>query len=318
VIPPLPYLAPWYRVATADDQVVLEYGQRIVSITGRAGAVLIPVLLPLLDGTRTLDEIVELLGRPVRPAIEAALERLTEHHLLLGGPPLSDDVPAPLSATAELLAAERSGELTPSEVAASLGSSSVAVVGGGPAAAEVTRLLGQSGVRVRRDEMFSGGADLVVCVPDPAELPALPVWNGRALASRQPWLQVLPFDGRYASVGPLYLPDETCCFECFRLRRFANLDAVDELELLDDVQATYPVSPSLQALVGGIATTVALRWLVLRDHHAPAAYYAVELGQMLGVRSHHVHRVPRCPACSGLAEVAAPLPWHLEQAAVGC
>jgi bacteriocin biosynthesis cyclodehydratase domain-containing protein len=317
VTPSRPYLAPWYRLATAADQVVLEYGQRIVCLTGRAGAVLMPVLLPLLDGTRTLDEIVEVLGRPVRPAIEAALERLAEHDLLLDGLPLTDDVPLPVSATSELLASQRPGELAPRDVAASLGASSVAVVGSGATAVEVRRQLAQSGVRVRRDERLSAGADLVVCVPAPAQLPVLADWNRQALALRQAWLQVLPFDGRYASVGPLYLPDETCCFECFRLRRLANLGAVEELELLEDVPANYPASPSLQALVAGIATTLALQWLVLRDHHAPSAYYAVELGHVLGVRLHHVHRVPRCPACSGLTEVAAPLPWHKEHAVVG-
>jgi bacteriocin biosynthesis cyclodehydratase domain-containing protein len=317
LIPGLPYLAPWYRIATTDDEVVLEYGQRIICLAGRAGAVLVPVLLPLLDGTRTLDEIVEVLGEPARPAIEAALERLDEYDLLVDGPPLPADVPAPQSATAELLASLRPGEVTLGKAVASLCSLTVAVVGGGPAAAEVGRLLRQCGIHVRRDDAISAGADLVVCSPSPAQLPALGDWNRQALASGQPWLQVLPFDGRYASIGPLYLPDETCCFECFRLRRLANLDAGDELAVLEAVPAPYPVAPSLQALVAGIATTLALEWLVLRDHHAPSAFYAIELGQGLSMSLHHVHRVPRCNACSGLADVAAPLPWHKEHRTVG-
>jgi len=317
VIPVLPYLAPWYRVATADDEVVLEYGQRIICLAGRAGTTLMPVLLPLLDGTRTLDEVVEVLGEPARPAIEAALERLDEYHLLLEGPPLSEDAPAPLAATAELLASMRSGEIALREVATCLGSRSVAVVGNGPTAVEVGRLLRQSGVQIRRETAISAGADLVVCAPAPAQLPSLRDWNGQALAAGQPWLQVLPFDGRYASIGPLYLPEETCCFECFRLRRLANLDAGDELALLEAVPAACPETPPLQALVAGMAATLALQWLVLRDHHVPSAFYAIELGPVLAVSLHHVHRVPRCPACSGVADTAAPLPWHKEHAAVG-
>ena len=317
MIPAFPYLAPWYRIATADDEVVLEYGQRIICLAGRAGAVLMPVLLPLLDGTRTLDQIVEVLGEPARPAIEAALERLDEHDLLLDGPPLPSDVPAPLSATAELLASLRPGEKTPREAAATLASRCVAVVGSGPAAAEVARLLRQSGIAVRREGTISADADLFVCAPAPAELPALGAWNSQALASAQPWLQVLPFDGRYASVGPLYLPGETCCLECFRLRRLANLDAGDELALLEAAPGAYPAAPALQGLVAGIATTLTLQWLVLGDHHVPSAFYAIELGPVLGVSLHHVHRVPRCPACSGLADVAPPLPWYKEHAAVG-
>jgi bacteriocin biosynthesis cyclodehydratase domain-containing protein len=147
-------------------------------------------------------------------------------------------------------------------------------------------------------------------------LPALGDWNGQALAIGQPWLQVLPFDGRYASVGPLYVPDETCCFECFRLRRAANLDAGDELALLEATPAAYQAAPAVQALLAGIAATLALDWLVLRNNFVPLAFYAVALGPVLDVSMHHVHRVPRCPACSGLADVAAPLPWHKEHAAL--
>ena len=314
MIPAFPYLAPWYRIAMAEDEVVLEYGQRLVCFAGRAGAVLMPVLLPLLDGTHTLDEIVEVLGTPARPAIEAALERLDDHDLLLDGPPLSDDIPAPLSTTAEFLVALRPGEVALEGAAAALRSRSVAVVGSGPAAVEVARLLGLSGVCVRREASIPSGIDLAVCAPAPAQLPTLGEWNAQALASGQPWLQVLPFDGRYASVGPLYLPGETCCFECFRLRRLANLDVGDELALLEAAPAAYPAPPALQALVAGTAVTLALEWLVLHDHHVPSAFYAVELGQVLGLSLHHVYRVPRCPACSGLADVSAPLPWHKEHA----
>jgi bacteriocin biosynthesis cyclodehydratase domain-containing protein len=317
VTPAFPYLAPWYRIATTDEEVVLEYGQRIICLAGRAGAVLMPILLPLLDGTRTFDEIVEVLGEPARPAIEAALERLDELHLLLEGPPLSDDVPVPLAATAELVASMRPGELTPDAVAVSLGSWSVAVAGSGQGAAEVARLLRQGGVRVGREDSISSRADLVVCVPSPAELPRLDDWNEQALAAGQPWLQVLPFDGRYAAIGPLYLPDETCCYECFRRRRLANLDTGDELPLLEATPAAYPTAPAVQALTAGIATTLALGWLALRDQQVPSAFYAVELVPALGVSLHYVHRVPRCTACSGLAEVAAPLPWHKENTVVG-
>jgi bacteriocin biosynthesis cyclodehydratase domain-containing protein len=316
VIPTFPYLAPWYRVATTDDEVVLEYGQRIICLAGRAGVVLMPVLLPLLDGTRTLDEIVEVLGVPARPAIEAALERLAEYGLLLDGPPLPDDLPPPLSATAELLASLGPGRIALREAAASLGSRTVAVVGRGPAAVEVGRLLRRSGIQVRRDEAMPSDVDLVVCAPSPAQLPRLGDWNREALAAGQPWLQVLPFDGRYASVGPLYLPEETCCFECFRLRRLANLDAGDELVVVEAVPAAYPAAPAVQALVAGIGTTLVLEWLVLGAHHVPSAFYAVELGEVLSLTVHHVHRVPRCPACSGIADVAAPLPWHKEVRAV--
>ena len=113
-------------------------------------------------------------------------------------------------------------------------------------------------------------------------------------------------------MGPLYLPGDTCCHECFRLRRAANLGVPDELALLDRTPAAYPSAPALDAIAGGLAAELVLQWLVLRDHFAPAAFYALEPLPTLGLSVHHVHRVPRCRVCSGLDDVAAPLPWFKE------
>jgi bacteriocin biosynthesis cyclodehydratase domain-containing protein len=317
MIPALPYLAPWYRLVSGEDALLAEWGQRIVRFEGSAATRLLPALLPLLDGTRTLDEIAALLGEPVRPAIEQALRQLHEHDLLLPGPPAPDDLPPGVAATVLLLTSLASGNRAPAETAASLSSSTVSIVGDGTPGAEIGRLLRRSGTRVERSDAIVAGNDLVVCAPAPTELPRLGSWNEQALAAQQPWLQVLPFDGRYAAIGPLYLPGDTCCYECFRIRRAANLDAGDELALLDSTPAPYPDAPSLDAVVAGLATMLVLGWLLLADHYAPAAFYALDLFPVLALAVHYVHRVPRCRACSGLADVAAPLPWHKEIPVVG-
>ncbi len=311
-MPALPYLPPWYRVATGAGKVVLEHGQRIVCLEGRAADRLLPALLPLLDGMRTVDEIVCALGEPARPAVEHALGELAAYGLLMEGPPLSTELPAPVSGTAELLASLRPGGRPLAETAGAVAGCEVSVVGEGTAGVEAGRLLRSGGVEVVRGSAIAAGPDLTVCAPSAAELPRLRDWNAQALETRSPWLQVLPFDGRYASVGPLYLPGDTCCYECFQLRRAANLDSGDEFPLVAEAPASYPAAPALDAVLGGLAAVLALSWLVLGDHYVPAAFCAVELLPVLGVTVHHVHRVPRCPACSGLADVAPPLPWHKE------
>jgi bacteriocin biosynthesis cyclodehydratase domain-containing protein len=311
-VPALPYLPPWYRIARTPDKVVLEYGQRVVCLEGRAAERLLPALLPLLDGTRTVDEIARALGEPARPAVEHALAELAANGLLTEGPPLAAETPRPFAGTAALLASLRPGAPPPAEAAARVTGCSVALLGDGTAGIEAARLLRSSGVEVRRADAVGPGVDLSVCAPSGGELDCLSTWNEQALAARSPWLQVLPFDGRYASLGPLYLPGDTCCYECFRLRRAANLDAREELTLLDSLPASYPAAPALDAVVGGLAALLALGWLVLGDHYAPAAFYAFELVPVLGLDVHHVHRVPRCPACSGLEDIAPPLPWYKE------
>jgi bacteriocin biosynthesis cyclodehydratase domain-containing protein len=224
-------------------------------------------------------------------------------------------VPAPVAGAASLLAALQPGG-APGVTAGEIASRTVAVVGSGGAGVEAARLLRAAGAEVSRAETVVGGYDLVVCAAAPPELPLLAEWNDVALEIGAPWLQVLPFDGRYAAVGPLYLPGETCCRECFRRRRSAGSDASEELALLDSEPATYPTAPAVDALVGGLAAHLALSWLVLADHHSPAAFYAIELQPAVTVTMHHVHRVPRCPRCSGLVDVAPPLPWYKEMPGV--
>jgi bacteriocin biosynthesis cyclodehydratase domain-containing protein len=316
--PALPYLAPWYRIAVERGRVLLEYGQRIVCLEGGAAERLVPALLPLLDGSRELDEIVATLGEAARPAVENVLAQLAEQGLLLGGPPLDDSLPRPAAGLAALLAALRPGSETLGERAAQITACSVGVVGRGTAGLEVVRLLRLGGLEVERLSGIASGVDLVVCAAAPDELPQLREWNGQALEAAQPWLQILPFDGRYAAVGPLYLPGDTGCYECFRRRRAANLGALEEVELLEAVAAAYPAAPALDAVLGGLAAQVALHWLVLGDHYAPACFYALEPFPVFTLTSHHLHRVPRCEACSGLEDVAAPLPWYKEVPVAGC
>src|SRR5262249_25626155 len=157
------------------------------------------------------------LGCPAQPATEQALEELARHGLLIEGPPLPDEIPTPVSETTELLATLRPGSRPLADTGGAVASCSIGLVGEGTAGSEVARCLLASGVALERAEAIPPGVDLTVCAPSAAELPRLGEWNAQALEASLPWLQVLPFDGRYASIGPLYLPGETCCYECFRL-----------------------------------------------------------------------------------------------------
>ena len=87
-LPALPYLAPWYRLVRLPGKVVLEHGQRIVTLEGRAVSRLVPALLPLLDGTRTREQIAASRW-PALPeterlaALDAALALLGRQALLV-------------------------------------------------------------------------------------------------------------------------------------------------------------------------------------------------------------------------------------------
>ena len=73
-LPTRPLLKPWYRLSTSPGAAVLRYGSSVLEFEGSAAAEFLPHLLPLLDGTRTVDEIASCLGEPVRPAVDNALK----------------------------------------------------------------------------------------------------------------------------------------------------------------------------------------------------------------------------------------------------
>lgn len=298
--PERPLLAPWLRRTSSEGRLVLEYGDEIVVLGGAEAVALLEGLLPLLDGTRTAAEAAERLG--VRPrTVEAVVARLRAHGLVVSGPRVGE---------AALLCSALARGSHPRELEERLAAATVAVVGGSACARELVRLLAPVVGEVEPvDWEDASEADVAAAAPAPAELPRLAGWNETMLARRLPWLQVLPFNGRFAALGPLFVPGETCCEECFRRRRGAALGETRLLAELDRAPASYPEPQALGAALAGLAATLLLQWLATREGAAAGTLFALELDDGVRVDAHRVLRVPRCAACSRAVGVAPPLPW---------
>src|SRR5262249_59292684 len=130
-----PLLAPWYRAVGHGDRPLLEYAQSVVVLEGGAVRTLLPALLPLLDGTRTVGELAARLGPAVAPAIEAAVDLLRERGIVVDGP----DAPADLRDAARAAAAAYG--LSPATAADRLQKATVGVVGRGGSRLDLVRLL---------------------------------------------------------------------------------------------------------------------------------------------------------------------------------
>lgn len=299
-----PLLKPWYRLSVDGGRSVLRYAGSVLEFEGAAAERLLPHLLPLLDGTRTVDEVVSALGEGVRPAIEHALSLLRAHDLL------TDPVPAEAAEgarrCAELLAAvDAAGRAAPA-LADRLGAVEAHVLGGAPAAESVGRLLQLGGAGSVAGLSWHDpppASGLVVVVPGSDELPLLAGWNRSALDADVPWLQVLPFDGRYAAVGPVFVPGQTACHACYAVRRDSTI-----APLAEPAGGHHVGAAPLDAALAGLAAFVALRWLA-GDPVDAGTLVAVELAPDLRCTRHFVYRVPRCPACSPAATRPAPAPW---------
>ncbi len=304
-VPAFPWLRPWYRVAHTPDGVLLEHGRSTVSFGGAAATQLLPLLLPLLDGMHTVEEIVAAVGRAAGPAVENALALLSHHGLLTDGPPLGAEAPDRLPMVAAYLA--QATVDSPREVAGRLSAARVWIEGDRALALPLGRLLRRSGVALAGAE---GDATFVAVAAANAGNPALDARNAAALDAGSDWLPVGCFDGRTASIGPLIVPGETACYRCFLLRRDGSTACAAELASLRHLPSCAPVAPTLTALVAAMAADRILRWIGLRDPSLPGTVLTIELSPDLAVADELVLRVPRCPACSGLAGVGQPVPWH--------
>jgi bacteriocin biosynthesis cyclodehydratase domain-containing protein len=315
-IPAMPRLRPWFKIAKGDEgQLIMHYADVAVVMRGKAIDTLFPVLMPLLDGTRTIEQIVEQLGPAIEPVTRGVLQQFTDSGVLLSGPDLSGTAHAGAAATVNFLAATLPGDDSLPCDLAKLQRLRVTIAGSSSLSAHVAGLLQASGVGTVHGVSLAQAladppeSDLAIVTPDGRELPELPAWNLCALDARRRWMQVLPFDGRFAAIGPVYVPGETCCYECFLLRRESNVGYPDEFRALQDVASTDLTAPALDAAVAGIATVFALRWLLREDAALPGRFFAFEAGAEFGFAPHHVFRVPRCPACSLVTRIASPSPW---------
>jgi bacteriocin biosynthesis cyclodehydratase domain-containing protein len=300
-----PLLKPWYRLSVESGRSVLRYAGSILEFEGAAAERLVPHLLPLLDGTRTVDGVVAELGEPVRPAVEHALALLRAHDLLTESAP--EGCGEGGRRCAELLAATDAAGRTVAELHERLGTVEVHVLGNGPAAEPIGRLVQASGAGCVTSLDWASrppGEGLVVAAPANIELPLLEQWNRRALIAHTTWLQVLPFDGRLAAVGPVFVPGQTACHECFRLRRDSTIAPIP-----DRTTGRHVGSPTLDAVLAGLAAQVVLQRLAGDNTAESGVLLAVELVPELRCTRHFVYRVPRCPACSPAMQRAAAAPW---------
>ena len=147
---------------------LLEHGGTLVTLEGRAVRCLLPELLPLLDGTRTVDEVAHAVGARARPAVDRALELLARHRLLVEGPVTEPGDGE--AASAASYAASVTRRTSPTGAAAALAAAEVLVVGSGRQAREVARQLRLA--RVGKVTLAAGGAAagggaFVVAAPPP-------------------------------------------------------------------------------------------------------------------------------------------------------
>jgi len=299
-----PRIKPHFHVEVVQPDTVYLLGEhRHVALRGR----LYCRLAPLLDGTRTVAEIVrELRGVSAAPTIRTALHRLDRRGVLTTEEPV---LPPGQEAFWSVLG------ISPGAAAQQLRSSRVSIH---PATDGSTgRLI---------DIIGSLGVDAHVSDQEPSDLAVVPVddylhpelggLNRRFLDRGQPWMLLKPA-GAVPWLGPVFVPGTTGCWHCLEYRLAANRLVETTLENQLGKVIHTPISrgllPTTTETALAMAATEIVKWLVLSSAApsamtGPAAETAGKLtpleGRLASVNlatlqlDHHVlTRRPQCPVC---------------------
>lgn len=302
-----PRLRHHLHAEVVGDRVLLLGESGHIALRGRAYA----GVVPLLDGRRTAEEIVDTLLPEIPPVeLYRALMLLERHDHIEDAEP-----GAPLAADA--LAFWSASGVRAGDAVGRLARARVAVVAFGTVphtdlAAELDRL----GVRVVSADPWgtanpwgtaepadpsspAGAADLVVALTDDYLRPGIDALNRRALAEGTPWLLAKP-NGGFPWIGPLFRPGYTGCWECLAQRLRANREVEEFARESTGGSRVYPALGALPSTLGtvlGMVASAVAAWSVL-DAPSPLQGVVISYDAVrLRTEEHVLVRRPACTEC---------------------
>ena len=202
----------------------------------------------------------------------------------------------------------------------------LAVVGTGAMADEVIKTLRSSGLDAEQISTM----ELVTTTPQPSLCIAADEWsndagrsalNDHAIRYGLPWLNLVA-TGHTAWIGPLFIPGQTACWQCFQSRLNSNRryrlhpSGTDKkVQHTTIIQPAAPPPIFVQQIVAGLVTIEVLRFLF---GHEPCQ----SIGRLITLslteltRNHEtVLRLPDCPSCSAAKDTSTHSQWTCELSA---
>ncbi len=279
-----PKFRPSLVPAVAGPELVFLLSERrYVILKGEVYA----LLVPLLDGRHTLDEIMMEIGSQVTfQRVLYALHMLTDKGHIVEGDEILPPGEAAFWDYLHLAEPTADQQLRAARVAVR----SVGEVDVDPLIAGLAELGIQPG----------GGDDWLVVMTDDYLRDELAEINAEALAANHPWMLVKPV-GMVLWLGPIFRPNQTGCWECLAQKLRANR----QVERYIMEQTASAVSPILSRAVlpnsflVGInlaATEIARAVAQPENHHLDGKVITFDL-LSLESQEHMLIRRPQCPAC---------------------
>jgi bacteriocin biosynthesis cyclodehydratase domain-containing protein len=253
-------------------------------------------LVPLLDGSRTADELCEELATLEPAHVFFALGQLLERGLLA---PRDPTLPAEQAAFWQSIAAQ------PVPAALTVGLLTLAHLNGEPVAAA----LRESGFAVTDG---ASASQLVVVLAGHYLDPELEEINHRMRREEQSWMLAKPV-GRRLWIGPIFHPQRSACWACLGFRLRLNLQAEEFVRRRHG--ATHPpevscaAHPATAILAAGLVALEVPRWLG-GNRSLEGQLRTFEIVSS-ATQEHAVVKRPQCPVCGNPERFRAPRPVFL-------
>ncbi len=247
----------------------------------------IPYVVPLLDGTRTVDEIIAAAQQFVRPndVVNTLSVLQNAGHLTE-----ADHLVPPSTA-----AFWSEFDVDTRVVRGMLSTCTVEVRTAGQVdAGPLINLLAGFGVRTGPDSVAA------IVITDDYLRPELAHINQECLRRKLPMLLIKPV-GMYLWLGPLLIPPRTACWRCLEARLRGNREVENYVERKTGRPGPFPVARSriqaceLQAY--SMAAVQLIKWLVTGANPALESRLLIAGIAGLSFQFHPIVKRPQCPDC---------------------
>lgn len=245
------------------------------------------LLVPLLDGHHSIDEIVTLLqGQASAAEVYYTLMLMEQKGYIVD----SNDSFAPeVAAFWELLNIDRA------QAKSRLTSTTVSVTSfGAVPTQEFIATLESLNVQVCQN------GDIGVVLTDDYLQVSLDEFNQKALQSQRPWMLVKPV-GRTIWVGPIFHPGKTGCWQCLAQRLRANRPVENFIQqqkgISTPLRTSYAVLPSTLQAGLNLAATEVFKWIVQGEHQLLEGKMITFDTLLWQIQNHTLVKRPQCPVC---------------------
>ena len=246
------------------------------------------LLVPLLDGQHTVDEIVYQLKEKVSAAeVYYALMLMEQKGYITES---DEPLPSDLVIFCDHL------NINPKEAHRRLQSTRVAVksFGSNLPTAEFKRTLESLHIQISEE-----GEIEVVLIDDYLQ-DGLETFNEKALQRSRPWMLVKPV-GTIVWIGPIFYPGKTGCWQCLAQRLRGNRPVERFIERRKEIPTllTAPLGscPSTLQTALGMAATEVFKWIVQGENKRLEGVLVTHDTLSLETQNHILIKRPQCSSC---------------------